>query len=100
MSSLKGETVVLGQHTGPDVQLRVYGDEFYGRYETPDGYTVVYDTGHGAYCYAEKASGNLVSSGVPIGKQIPTSQARLRRSPLRSRSRGFRRGRARVRGCV
>ena len=71
MSSLNGEVVVCGQHTGVDVQLRIYGDEFYARYETLDGYSVVYDTDRGEYCYATLAAGRFVSSGVPIGKPIP-----------------------------
>ncbi len=71
MSALNGETIVCGQHVGGDVQLRIFGDEFYARYETVDGYTVVYDTDRGRYCYATLAAGRFVSSGVAIGKPIP-----------------------------
>ena len=46
------------------MQLRVYGDEFYSRYENMDGYSVVYDQDHGLYCYAFLISGEFVSSGV------------------------------------
>ena len=76
MCYLDGETVVCGQHTGDEVQLRIFGDEFYARYESTNGYTVVYDTDAGCYCYATLAAGRFVSSGVPIGKPVP---ARLRR---------------------
>ncbi len=52
MSVLIGDTIVCGQHAGGDVQLNIFGDEFYARYETLDGYTVVFDKDHGCYCYA------------------------------------------------
>ncbi len=71
MSVLIGETIVCGQHTGSDVQLRIFGDEFYARYETNDGHTVVFDKDYGCYCYALLASGRFVSSGIPIGKPLP-----------------------------
>lgn len=71
MCELTGQVVVLGQHDGDDVQLRVFGDEFYARYETIDGYTVVYDTVVGRYCYALLGAGRLVSSGVPTTKPVP-----------------------------
>ena len=71
MSALIGETIVCGQHTGDDVQLRIFGDEFYARYEALDGHTVLYDKNYGGYCYALLAAGRFVSSGVPIGKSLP-----------------------------
>ncbi len=71
MSVLIGDTIVCGQHAGGDVQLNIFGDEFYARYETLDGYTVVFDKDHGCYCYALLASGRFVSSGAPIGKPLP-----------------------------
>lgn len=71
MSNLIGETIVCGQRTCGEVQLRIFGDEFYGRYETLEGYTVVFDKDYGGYCYALLAAGRFVSSGVPIGKPLP-----------------------------
>ena len=62
---------MCGQHTGGDVQLKIFGDEFYARYETLDGYTVLYDKDYRGYCYALLAAGRFVSSGVPIGKPRP-----------------------------
>ena len=47
MCLLLGQTRTFPQGNGNPVQLRVFGDEFYARYENPDGYTVVYDTGSG-----------------------------------------------------
>ncbi len=83
MSVLIGEIVVCGQRTGGDVQLRIFGDEFYARYETLDGYTVVFDEDHGSYCYAILASGRFVSSGVPIPKRRPTRLMKhLKEDPL------------------
>jgi len=82
MSVLIGEVKVCGQHRGGDVQLRIFGDEFYARYETLDGYTVVYDKIVGSYCYAIMAAGRFVSSGVPIGKPLPAGLAKhLKESP-------------------
>jgi hypothetical protein len=33
MSIIFGETLTFGQENGPDVQLVVFGDEFYARFE-------------------------------------------------------------------
>ncbi len=63
------------QEKGPEVQLRVYGDEFYSRYENMDGYTVVYDQDHGLYCYALLISGEFVSSGVDASQSPPKRSA-------------------------
>jgi hypothetical protein len=65
VGSLDGERVTLGQGQGPDVDLIVYGDDAYARYETPAGYPVVYDTDRGLFCYALLRDGKFVSSGVP-----------------------------------
>jgi len=54
------------------VELVVFGDEFYARYETKDGYTAVYDPERGLYCYAVLLSGRFASSGVPISKRPPS----------------------------
>ncbi|MCP3920242.1 MAG: M6 family metalloprotease domain-containing protein [bacterium] len=76
MSQLDGNVVCCGQHTGPEIQLRIFGDEFYARYETLEGYTVVYDTDVGGYCYAALAAGHLVSTGVPADKLVPAGTRR------------------------
>ena len=41
MSAIFGETLIFQQDNGPSVELVIFGDEFYARYETTDGYTVV-----------------------------------------------------------
>ena len=71
MSAIFGESLIFGQHNGPDIELRVFGDEFYARYETLQGYTVVYDLDRGQYCYAEIENGHFVSSGAPVSKPVP-----------------------------
>jgi hypothetical protein len=38
-----GKRVRLGQADGTEVEFVVFGDEAYARYETPAGYSVVYD---------------------------------------------------------
>lgn len=71
MSAIFGETLTFGQQNGPDLKLRVFGDEFYARYQTLQGYTVVYDLDQGKYCYADIENGRFVSSGSPVSKQMP-----------------------------
>lgn len=66
------------QPDGTPVHLRGEGDEFHARFETPEGYTVVFDTALGAYCYATMAAnGQLTSSGVPVHLDRP-ERLRLR----------------------
>ena len=76
MSAIFGETLTFEQENGPDVKLVVFGDESYARYENEDGYTVVYDSDLGLYCYADLINGEFVSSGV---SQIESPPARVRR---------------------
>ncbi len=71
MSAIFGETIIFQQDNGADVELVVFGDEFYARYETKDGYTVVYDPDCGLYCYALLLNGQFASSAIPIFKNPP-----------------------------
>ncbi|HEV2124305.1 MAG TPA: hypothetical protein VGW38_16230, partial [Chloroflexota bacterium] len=71
MSAIFGETLSFGQENGPDIRLVVIGDEFYARYETLDGYTVVYDVDLGLFCYATLRDGRFVSTGVPTTSPPP-----------------------------
>ena len=71
MSSIFGEVLTFSQGNGPDARLRVYGDEFYARYESLDGYSVVYDPDLGLFCYALLIKGEFVSSGVEMSKSPP-----------------------------
>jgi hypothetical protein len=71
MSAIFGEMLSFFQENGPEVRLRVYGDEFYARYETEDGYTVIYDESLGKFAYALLEDGRFVSSGVDLSKRPP-----------------------------
>jgi M6 family metalloprotease-like protein len=71
MSAIFGERLTFGQEQGPNVQLLVFGDESYARYETLDGYSVVYDDARGVFCYALLREGRFASSGVPVSEPPP-----------------------------
>jgi M6 family metalloprotease-like protein/MYXO-CTERM domain-containing protein len=61
----RGEHVYLTQPDGAQVEVVVWGDEFYARAETPNGYTLILDPATGYICYAlATGDGDLVSSGV------------------------------------
>jgi hypothetical protein len=82
MTALFGEKVALHQERGPDVELRVFGDEFYARYETDDGYTAVLDPALGLFSYADLENGEFVSTGVPVTAGPPAGLAkRLTEAP-------------------
>ena len=96
MSAIFGQRLLYPQEAGPPVQLLVWGDEFYARRETTSGYTVVYDTGLGLYCYAQLAQGWFVSTRVPITKPPPpgipqhlNEWPRVRRDRVAVRSRAL-----------
>ena len=72
MSAIFGEKRTFGQRSGPDVDLMVSGDEFYARYETPEGYSALYDEERGLFCYALLKDGAFVSSGVSLGEPPPS----------------------------
>ncbi len=71
MSAIFGETLLIEQANGPDIELVVWGDEFYVRYETTDGYTVCYDELAGRFCYADLHQGRLISTGAAADKNPP-----------------------------
>jgi len=68
---LLGDIRTFPQGDGPDIQLKVFGDEFYARYETRAGYTVVYDGKKEKYCYALPEQGHIVSSGISTDRPAP-----------------------------
>ena len=76
MSAIFGELLNFQQGTGPDIQLRVFGDEHYARYETPDGFTVVYDPQLRLFCYANIEGNQLVSTKVAVGDHPPAGIVR------------------------
>src|SRR5688500_1549654 len=71
MSAIFGEPLTFGQEKGPNIQLVVFGDEAYARYETPDGFTATYDTRLGLFCYARVRAGRFVSTRVPVADPPP-----------------------------
>ena len=89
MSSIFGEFLTFPQEKGPEVQLRVFGDEFYSRYENMDGYSVVYDQDHGLYCYAFLILGEFVSSGVDSSLSPPSGVRRHFKESEEVRNRKF-----------
>ncbi len=76
MSAIFGELLTFPQANGPDVRLRVFGDEHYARYETIDGYTAVYDDPKGLYCYARLDGNRFLSTGVPVDAGPPAGIVR------------------------
>ncbi|HET7794627.1 MAG TPA: M6 family metalloprotease domain-containing protein [Rhizobacter sp.] len=97
MSAIFGETLSFGQANGPDIRLRVTGDEFYATYETVDGYTAVSDSDRGVFCYAYLHNGVLVSSGVPVTALPPAATPRHLRETLAVRHGRFEARRSRIR---
>jgi M6 family metalloprotease-like protein len=89
MSSIFGEVLSFSQEKGPEVNLRVYGDEFYARYEDLDGYTVVYDQDLGLYSYALLIQGEFVSSGLDISQAPPPAARRHFKEAEEVRNRKF-----------
>src|SRR5687767_6645791 len=82
LSAIFGERLLLPQEHGGRVELVVFGDEFYARYETLSGHTAVYDTAIGRFTYAQLAEGHLISTGVPVEKPPPPGiRAHLREDP-------------------
>lgn len=78
----KGREIQWIQPGGQKLKLRVFGDEFYARTETLDGYTVVYNDADKAYYYAELGGGgnalrptgrkaHLPPGGVKKGLDLP-----------------------------
>jgi hypothetical protein len=63
--------LTFNQEKGADVELVVFGDEHYARYESEQGFTAVYDPKLGLYCYALVVDGQFKSSGVPITEEPP-----------------------------
>jgi hypothetical protein len=71
MSAIFGELMSFDQENGPEIKLRVFGDEFYARYETEEGYTAIYDEDLGLFTYARLKDGRFLSSGVDLGRAPP-----------------------------
>ena len=68
-----GLPIEFKQPDGTTLSLRVHGNHFYGRTETLDGYTVIFDPATKSYHYATlSADGkNFASTGKVVGKAAP-----------------------------
>ncbi len=71
MSAIFGEVLTFGQQNGPEIRLKVVGDEHYARYETLDGYSAIHDDEQGFFCYATLSAGIYRSTGVPVTEVPP-----------------------------
>ncbi|WP_143316476.1 M6 family metalloprotease domain-containing protein [Clostridium sp. HBUAS56017] len=71
MSKIVGEILTFPSGN-ENIKLRVFGDEFYARRESLDGYTAIYDNNLEKYCYAKLDNGKLVSTGEKINGPIPS----------------------------
>ena len=76
MSGIFGELLNFPQENSLDVQLRVFGNEHYSRYEEADGYSVVYDEAKGRFCYADLAGNRFNSTGVTLDEPPPAHLVR------------------------
>jgi M6 family metalloprotease-like protein len=70
---MDGYESTFKQPDGTEITLKFYGDEFYARTETVDGYTVVFDPATQSYEYANVASDGkkLLKTGMKVGKGDP-----------------------------
>jgi len=79
-------TIPFVQPDGTAIEIWGQGDEFYAVFETPDGYSVVYDQATKAYAYAALSQdGRLVPSALLVGKADPVAQGlekHLRMAPV------------------
>jgi len=77
------------QPDGTKLNLRVFGDEFYGRTETEDGYTVVFNPETNGYDLATVSNDGkeLVSTKVKAGKGNPQALGLAKRLDINPESR-------------
>lgn len=73
-----GDRFQLAQPDGSWVEVLVWGDEFYQRVESADGYTLVRDPQSGVICYADLATDgrSFLSTGVAVGATPPSGLPR------------------------
>src|SRR5262245_38134210 len=76
MSAIFGEVLTFGQAKGPEIALKVFGDEHYARYEDLNGFTAIYDDQLGLFCYARLSAGSFRSTGTPLSEPPPAGLVR------------------------
>jgi M6 family metalloprotease-like protein len=71
-----GKELEFHQPDGSPIAVRLWGDEFYIRVETLDGYSLVRDPVSGFICYAELNSdgSDFISTGIPYTGQTVEKQ--------------------------
>ena len=82
----RGEHMVMTQPDGTSVEVVVWGDEFYARVESLDGYTLVLDPVTRWICYASLRAGwELASTGIHFtgDQSITVSGSRNREDQTR-----------------
>jgi|GEM_PF-2672632 len=70
-----GREVKWVQPDGQKLKLRVFGDEYYARTETADGYTVIYSPKDGAYHYAGLSADGSDLVPLPLTADKPANKA-------------------------
>lgn len=93
----EGRPITWNKPDGSSVKLRVFGDDYYARTETEDGYTVVYDATDNSYHYAQVAANgsalvshpSLVTDAVPAGlaKHVDLTRAKIGQIAVANRDR-------------
>ena len=63
-----GEKILLKQPDGKSIIGYIYGDEYYHRIETEEGYTIVLNEKTGYIEFAVKKNGQLIPSGLVVGR--------------------------------
>lgn len=99
----RGDPVAFTQADGSLVDVYLWGDEYYARAESPDGYALLQDPVTHWICYAAAApDGELVSSGIHYpGTSVPSAKPGVSASRLatelgrRGIAKGLRHGHAR-----
>lgn len=76
MSGVDKMKALLGQASGPEVELVVTGTRTYATYETLEGFPAVYDDEAGLYCYAMVVDGRFRSTSVPVSSAPPEGVTR------------------------
>ena len=76
MSAIVGEVLTFGQAKGPEIALKVFGDEHYARYEDLNGFSAIYDDQLGLFCYARLSAGSFRSTGTPLSEPPPAGLVR------------------------
>ncbi|GEM_PF-943987 len=78
-----GDEYNLRQPDGSYVKVKIYGDEFFQRVESIDGYTLTLDSKSGWICYAKlnNDSSDYVSTGIPYKGELVDKKTEISKIP-------------------